>query len=235
MHLFYIPDISNNNILLPQEESVHCIRVLRLKIGDIVYLTNGLGGLYKTKIIIDHPKKCILQIVESKEEVGKKDFKIHIAVAPTKNINRFEWFLEKATEIGIDEITPLLCTHSERKIIKPDRLNKVITAAMKQSLKAYHPVLKEINSFKNFIQTAVADQKFIAYCSDTYKDHLKDKYLKGKSAIVLIGPEGDFSPEEVELAIKNGYQPISLGPSRLRTETAAVVACHTVNLVNGEE
>ena len=218
--------------LLPPEESVHCIKVLRLKKGDTVYLTDGNGGLFKTNIVIDHPKKCILQVIESKKEVGKKDFNIHLAVAPTKNINRFEWFLEKATEIGIDDITPLLCAHSERKIIKPERLNKVITAAMKQSLKTYHPKLSEMISFEKFIQTAVADQKCIAFCSDIYKDHLKDRYSKGKSAIVLIGPEGDFSPEEVKAAIENGYHPVSLGPSRLRTETAAVVACHTVNLVN---
>ena len=232
MHLFYIPDISTDMQLLPSEQSAHCIKVLRLKQGDIIYLTDGKGGLHKTSIVLDHPKKCVIKIIESQQAVGKKDYKIHLAVAPTKNINRFEWFLEKATEIGIDEITPLLSAHSERKIIKPERLNKVITAAMKQSLKSYHPVLNEIERFEKFISTAEAGQKFIAYCSDTYADHLKDKYIKGGDVIVLIGPEGDFSTTEVELAIKNGFQPISLGPSRLRTETAAVVACHTVNLVN---
>ncbi|MCD4731589.1 MAG: 16S rRNA (uracil(1498)-N(3))-methyltransferase [Bacteroidales bacterium] len=232
MHLFYIPDISSEIQLLPPEESAHCIKVLRLQKGDTVYLTDGIGGLYQTTIIDDHAKRCILQIIESKKEEEKKEFKIHLAVAPTKNINRFEWFLEKATEIGMDKITPLLCAHSERKIIKPERLNKVITAAMKQSLKAYHPKLNEMISFKKFIQTAAADQKFIAYCSETYTDHLKDKSTKGKNVIVLIGPEGDFSPAEVKVAIENGYHPVNLGPSRLRTETAAVVACHTVNLVN---
>jgi 16S rRNA (uracil1498-N3)-methyltransferase len=232
MHLFYIPNISTDIQLLPREESAHCIKVLRLKKGDTVYLTDGLGGLYRTTIIDDHAKKCTLKVIEYQQEAGKKDFKIHLAVAPTKNINRFEWFLEKATEIGIDEITPLLCTHSERKIIKPERLNKVITAAMKQSIKAYHPVLNKMSSFKKFIQTVDADQKFIAYCSETYVDHLKDRYTKGKNVIVLIGPEGDFSPSEVKTAIENGYHPVSLGLSRLRTETAAIVACHTVNLVN---
>lgn len=234
MHLFYIPNISTDMQLLPPEESAHCIKVLRLKKGDTIYLTDGNGGLHKTSIILDHPKKCVIQIMESQQAVGKRDFKIHLAVAPTKNINRFEWFLEKSTEIGIDEITPILCTHSERKIIKPERLKKVITAAMKQSLKAYHPKLNEISSFDKFVQMTEGDQKFIAYCSESYKNQLKDKYTKGKSVIVLIGPEGDFSPAEVEAAIINGYQPIGLGPSRLRTETAAVVACHTVNLVNGE-
>lgn len=232
MHLFYLPDITTEIQLLPAEESAHCVKVLRLKKGDTIYLTNGKGNLFKAEIVIDHPKKCIINIIESNENVGKREFKIHIAVAPTKNINRFEWFLEKSTELGIDDITPILCSHSERKIIKPPRLNKVITAAVKQSLKAYHPELKEIISFKKFIKTAEADQKFIAYCSDTYKDHLKDKYTKGKDAIVLIGPEGDFSPAEVELAINNGYQPVSLGASRLRTETAALAACHILNLRN---
>lgn len=232
MHLFYIPNISTEIQLLPREESAHCIKVLRLKKGDTVYLTDGLGGLYQTTIIVDHVKKCTLKVIEYQQEVGKKDYRVHLAVAPTKNINRFEWVLEKTTEIGIDEITPLLCTHSERKVIKPDRLNKVITAAMKQSLKTYHPKLNEMISFEKFIQTADTDQKFIAYCSETYVDHLKDKYPKVKNVIVLIGPEGDFSPAEVKAAIENGYHPVSLGPSRLRTETAAVVACHTVNLVN---
>ncbi len=234
MHLFYIPDISTEVILLPPEESAHCVKVLRLKTGDTIHLTNGKGGLFKTEIVIDHPKKCVLKIVESRENVGKRNYNLNMAVAPTKNISRFEWFLEKGTEIGVADITPILCTHSERKIIKPVRLNKVITAAIKQSLQAYHPDLKEIQSFKNFILTAEADQKFIAYCSENYRDHLKDKYTKGKDVIVLIGPEGDFSPAEVETAIKNGYQPVSLGPGRLRTETAAVVACHIVNLVNSE-
>jgi len=233
MHLFYIPDISSDMQLLPPEESAHCIKVLRLKKGDTIYLTDGKGGLHKTSIILDHPKKCVIKIIESQQAVGKRDFNIHLAVAPTKNINRFEWFLEKATEMGIDEITPILCTHSERKILKPERLNKVITAAMKQSLKAYHPKLNDITSFDKFVRMAECDQKFIAYCSESYKNQLKDKYTKGKNVIVLIGPEGDFSPVEVETANKNGYQPISLGPSRLRTETAAIVACHTVNLVNG--
>lgn len=233
MHLFYIPDISADLQLLPPEESAHCVKVLRLKQGDTIYLTDGLGGLFKTSILVDHPKKCIIKVIESQQNVGKRDFKIHLAVAPTKNINRFEWFLEKATEIGIDEITPLLCTHSERKIIKPERLKKIITAAMKQSLKTYHPNLNKITSFDRFVHMAEGEQKFIAYCSESYTNHLKDKYTKGKNIIVLIGPEGDFSPAEVEVAIKNGYQPISLGPSRLRTETAAVVACLTVNLVNG--
>ena len=232
MHLFYIPDISTGLQLLPPEESMHCIKVLRLKKGDTIYLTDGAGGLYKTAIIDDHPKKCTLKVIESKYNVGKKDFKIHIAIAPTKNINRFEWFLEKATEIGIDQITPLLCEHSERKVIKPERLNKIITAAMKQSLKTYHPDLNEMTSFENFIPTADSDQKFIAYCSESFDKHLKDKYIKGKNVIVLIGPEGDFSPSEVEAAIKNGYNPVSLGPARLRTETAGIVACHTINLIN---
>ncbi|MEZ5198154.1 MAG: 16S rRNA (uracil(1498)-N(3))-methyltransferase [Bacteroidales bacterium] len=232
MHLFYSPDIADNLYTLSEEESKHCIRVLRLKTGDTIHLTDGRGNLFETRILNDHPKKCELAVIDVQKEVGKRDFHIHMAVAPTKNINRFEWFLEKATEIGIDEITPIICEHSERKEIKIERLNKVITAAIKQSLKAYHPVLNETEKFKSFIQKDFQVKKFIAYCDENYMDHLKNIYQKGENTLILIGPEGDFSPHEVELATKNGFRPISLGISRLRTETAGVAACHTVNLIN---
>lgn len=232
MQLFYSPDISDNLYTLSEEESKHCIRVLRLKTGDTVHLTDGKGNLFETRILNDHPKKCELAVIDIKKEVGKRDFNIHLAVAPTKNINRFEWFLEKATEIGIDEITPIICEHSERKEIKIERLNKVITAAMKQSLKAYHPVLKGAIKFKDFIKHDFQAKKFIAYCDENHMDHLKDFYKKEENALILIGPEGDFSPLEVELAMEAGFQPVSLGASRLRTETAAFVSCLTVNLMN---
>ncbi len=232
MFLFYSPDISSGNYFLSGEESRHCIKVLRLKQGDTIHLTDGKGNLYETKIADANYKKCELEVLNVQKEVGKRDYKIHIAIAPTKNINRFEWFLEKATEIGIDMVTPLVCDHSERKSVNQERLNKVITAAMKQSLKTYHPLLCEPASFENFIKSDVLFDKFIAYCSENYKDSLKDIYQKGRNALLLIGPEGDFSEDEVKLAIKAGYQAVSLGPSRLRTETAGLVGCLTLNLLN---
>lgn len=232
MYLFYSPDINDNIYTLPEEESKHCIKVLRLKIGDTVFLTDGKGNLYETKIHNNHPKRCELVVVDVKKAHGKRDYTIHIAIGPTKNINRFEWFLEKATEIGVDEISPIICEHSERKLVKPERLNKVITAAMKQSLKSYHPVLHETLKFTDFVSKHHSGEKFIAYCDDNYKNHLKDIYQPNNNALVLIGPEGDFSENEITFALKNGFQPVSLGPARLRTETAGIVACHTINLIN---
>jgi 16S rRNA (uracil1498-N3)-methyltransferase len=230
MHLFYSPDIKSNQYTLPEEESKHCIKVLRLKKGDIIHLTDGLGNLFETVITEDHPKRCLLEVLNMDKDYGKRNFKIHMAVAPTKNINRYEWFLEKATEIGVDEITPLICEHSERRIIKPDRLKKVITAAMKQSLKAYHPVLNETIDFRKLIEQYKSG--YIAYCSDGFRDHLKTVYQKGEDTLILIGPEGDFSKKEVGMAMEAGFKPVSLGNSRLRTETAALAACHIVNLRN---
>jgi len=232
MYLFYSPDISSDKYVLPEAESKHCIKVLRLKTGDIIHLTDGMGKLCETRIIDDNIKKCTLEIIRVQKEVGKRNYKIHIAIAPTKNISRFEWFLEKATEIGIDEITPVICELSERKVIKTERLNKVITSAMKQSLKTYHPKLNKAIKNIDFIKNNFKGNKFIAYCSDEYRDTLKDIYQKGTNALILIGPEGDFSEEEVKKAINTGYTPVSLGESRLRTETAALVACFTVNLMN---
>jgi 16S rRNA (uracil1498-N3)-methyltransferase len=232
MQYFYIPDITSKIILLPPAESAHCIKVLRLTKGDTVNLTDGKGGLFKTVIQEDNSKKCKVEIVESQKESGRAGYRIHLAVAPTKNISRFEWFLEKATEIGIDEITPILCEHSERKIIKPERLNKVIIAAMKQSLKTFLPVLNPMTNYRAFINNSHNGDKFIAYCSDQFEAHLKEKYNKTQNVVVMIGPEGDFSPDEVKQAIENRFTPVSLGENRLRTETAAIVACHTINLVN---
>ncbi len=232
MHLFYSPEITSDTFTLSQEESKHCLKVLRLNTGDTVHLTDGKGNLYQTRIIDADTKKCSLEIQEIKEEYGKRKYKIHLAVAPTKNINRYEWFLEKATEIGIDEITPIICEHSERRVIKPERLNKVIIAAMKQSLKAYLPVLNPAMSFKDFAGKNFDSEKYIAYCSDKYRDNLKDLYKKQKDSVIMIGPEGDFSEQEINTTIKSGFKPVSLGPERLRTETAALVACHTVNLIN---
>lgn len=232
MQLFYVPNISGAEVVLDETESKHAVRVLRLQNGNQVQIIDGNGGFYEAEITDANPKKCRLSIVKSTMDFGKKDFHLHIAIAPTKNNDRFEWFLEKATEIGIDEITPLLTSHSERKTINAERLEKILVSAMKQSLKASLPKLNSITSLKELVMSNKTENRFIAYCDDFQKDHLKDLVKKEKNVLVLIGPEGDFSPDEVEFAVKNGYQVVSLGESRLRTETAGIVACHIVNLVN---
>ncbi|MBC34485.1 MAG: 16S rRNA (uracil(1498)-N(3))-methyltransferase [Bacteroidetes bacterium] len=231
MQLFYCPDIQGATYTLNEEESKHCVRVLRMGNGDQFHITDGKGGLFTVEIIDEHPKRCSVQVINSEIEYQKRSTYLHLAVAPTKNISRYEWFLEKATEIGIDEITPIICEHSERKEVKIKRLIKVVVAAIKQSLKAYIPKLNETIKFKDLISTDFDGDKYIAYCEGE-PQLLKNAYKSGKNALILIGPEGDFSPEEVDLAIKNGFQTISLGQSRLRTETAAIAACHTINLLN---
>ena len=232
MHLFYTPDIKGNQYTLDETESKHCVRVLRLNNGDKIQLVDGKGSFFEAVISHAHPKACQVEITDAKHEVGKRNFRLHIAIGPTKSIDRFEWFLEKSTEIGIDEITPLLCRYSERKNIKPVRLENIITSAMKQSLKAYRPVLNEMTSFKDFISQEFDGEKYIAHLEPTERKLFSHIIPKGKNVLILIGPEGDFSPEEIQLAFDNGFQPVSLGESRLRTETAGVVACHTVNLIN---
>lgn len=232
MNIFYTPDIDGEQYTLSEQESKHCIRVLRNSIGDELTLVDGSGGLYKSEIIDANPKRCSVRVIEKIEEFQKRDFHVHLAIAPTKNNDRLEWFLEKATEIGLNEITPLLCEHSERKQIKQERLEKVVVSAMKQSLKAYLPKLNNLTTFETLLANSEADQKFIAHCEDGDKNHLYNEIEKGQNVLILIGPEGDFSPLEIEKALKLGFKPISLGESRLRTETAGVVATQIVNLVN---
>jgi 16S rRNA (uracil1498-N3)-methyltransferase len=232
MHLFYTPDLSGNTYTLNEEESKHCSKVLRLQPGAIVSLIDGKGGFYSAEITSSHPKHTELQIIESHTQYGKRNHYLHIAVAPTKNIDRLEWFLEKATEIGIDEITPIITERSERKEVKLERLNKVITSAVKQSLKAYHPVLNNVVKLSSFLSVNDNSQKFIAHCIDDEKVELKDEIALYGRYTILIGPEGDFSPAEVELSKQAGFIPVSLGESRLRTETAALEACFEVNFLN---
>jgi 16S rRNA (uracil1498-N3)-methyltransferase len=232
MQLFYTPDINSDTYKLDKEESTHCVRVLRLKEGSQIHLTDGKGNLYKAQLLSADPKECIAEIIETIPDFGKKNFYLHIAIAPTKNIDRFEWFLEKATEIGIDEITPIFSEHSERNIIKPERLQKIITSAVKQSLKAYHPILNEAIKFNQLLNFAFDGKKYIAHCEEGEKISLQSAYEKAENALILIGPEGDFSIAEIKKAIENNYLPVSLGNSRLRTETAGIVACHTINLLN---
>lgn len=232
MNIFYTPNVTSGTYTLSEEESKHCIRVLRLSEGSIIQLIDGNGGFYQAEIITANPKKCSVKIIETIKNLGQQNFYLHMAVAPTKNIERFEWFLEKATEIGIHEITPIECEHSERSSVKTERLNKIIVSAMKQSIKAYLPKLNELIPYKNFITKKFNGKKMIAHCHEGKKELLKNIYHPQTNVLILIGPEGDFSPKEIVIAIENGFTEISLGKSRLRTETAALTACHTINLIN---
>lgn len=232
MHIFYTPELSGSQYTLDETESKHCVRVLRLEKGDQIILVDGRGGYFTAEITDPNPKRCSVKIIRSELNFGLRKFQVHMAIAPTKNIERIEWFLEKATEIGLDRVTPLLCRHSERKEIKAERLEKVMVSAMKQSLKAYLPRLDELTKFKDLISQPFDGQKFIAHCEEQHRDLLKDLVLPNQSYLILIGPEGDFSSEEIEMALSAGFRPVSLGNSRLRTETAGLVACHTFNLLN---
>ncbi|ADV43507.1 16S rRNA (uracil(1498)-N(3))-methyltransferase [Bacteroides helcogenes] len=231
MHVFYTPDIEIRSEL-PEEEAAHAIRVLRLQTGDEVMLTDGNGNFYRAEISTATGKRCSVKIIETLPQEPLWNGHLHIAMAPTKNMDRTEWFAEKATEIGFDELTFLNCRFSERKVIKTERISKILISAIKQSLKARLPKLNEMTDFNNFITRPFEGQKFIAHCHEDEKLLLKEQIRKGEDALVLIGPEGDFSEEEVKKALKNGFIPISLGKSRLRTETAALVACHILNLQN---
>lgn len=239
MNIFFTPDITGNQYTLTEEESKHCIRVLRHSKGDMLTLVDGVGGWYLAEIIDANPKRCLVTVTEKKVNFEKRNYHLHIAIAPTKNIERMEWFLEKATEIGIDEITPLLCEHSERKQIKTDRLEKVMVSAMKQSLKAYLPKLNNLTTFDSFVKEynavdhlAKPNFRFIAHCSEGEKMNLFEAAKPSTSVLVLIGPEGDFSPTEIQTAMKNGFREISLGKSRLRTETAGIVTVQLINFLN---
>jgi len=232
MHIFYTPDISGNNYTLNETESKHCVRVLRLDKGDEITLVDGCGGYFTAEIADPNPKRCLVNVIKSELNFGLRNFQIHVAIAPTKNIERMEWFLEKATEIGINRVIPILCQHSERKEIKHERLEKVMVSAMKQSLKAYLPQLDDLTKLSDLINQPFEGLKFIAHCGEQHRELLKNRIVPNHNYLILIGPEGDFSPEEIELALKSGFQAVSLGDSRLRTETAGVVACHTLNLMN---
>ena len=234
MQLFYTPDIeaSHPQYFLSEEESKHAIRVLRLAVGDEVQLIDGRGGLYTAEIKDPHPKRTILQITSVTQGFNKRNHYLHIAIAPTKNIERLEWFLEKATEIGIDEISLIICQRSERKEAKTDRLNKIITSAIKQSIKAYHPVLNEPEPLAKLLSRTFDGQKFIAHCDEGEKVNLKDAIIPRGKYLILIGPEGDFTPKEIDEALNNNFKAITLGESRLRTETAALEACFEINFLN---
>ena len=235
MNLFYLDTISENasEAVFDKEESRHITKVLRYKEGDSLHLTNGKGILFKGTIASLTPKQCIVKIVSSERQTPLPYY-LHMAVAPTKQNDRYEWFLEKATEIGISEITPIICEHSERKVVKTNRYEKIIESAMKQSLSCYKPILNEPISFSEFIKNATKFQgeKCIAHCEPSEKQLLNSIISPKQKVLILIGPEGDFSPSEIHMALQQQFSPINLGTSRLRTETAAITACHSISFIN---
>jgi 16S rRNA (uracil1498-N3)-methyltransferase len=233
MQLFYNSNISENDssFIFNKDESRHIIKVLRKKTGDVLHITNGKGWLFEAELITADVKHCSITI-SSKSQQNKRSHNLHLAVAPTKMNDRFEWFLEKATEIGIETITPVICDHSERKVVKTERFKKILQSAMKQSLHYHLPKLNEAIAFKDFISQEFSCQKFIAHCEETYKRSLKSQLKTEEDTLILIGPEGDFSVKEIEIALQHNFIPVTLGKTRLRTETAAIVACHTVALLN---
>ena len=228
MQLFYLED-PQQEIILDTEESKHITKVLRKKAGDILYFTNGKGSVYTAEITLAEKTKCKLKIIGTEYKEKKHKYYLHIAIAPTKNMDRFEWFLEKATEIGIDEITPIICERSERKKIKTERSKRILLSAMKQSLRYYLPKINEAIPLSSLLNSTTESSKYIAHCIESKKEQLK-KIKLSKNILILIGPEGDFTQKEINLAIKNKFKAISLGSSRLRTETAGVIATHTINI-----
>lgn len=231
MTLFYAPDILENPFL-PEEESAHCTRVLRLQAGAVVQIIDGKGTLYDATIVAPHAKRTEVRIVSAHPDFGRRPFRLHLAVAPTKNSDRFEWFVEKATEIGVDEITPLLCRYSERRAIRPERIEKILVSASKQSYKARIPQLNPMTAVDEFLQHVREPYRFVAHCYEGDKPHLLHVCPPKSEVVIMVGPEGDFSRDEVDLAVNQHFVPVTLGASRLRTETAGVVACHLAAVVN---
>ena len=233
MQLFYNPQLDQSAIQFSfsAEESKHIVKVLRKSEGDQLHITNGKGYLFTARILVADAKRCKAEIVRTQKKHQKMHW-LHMAVAPTKMNDRFEWFLEKVTEIGVNEITPIICDHSERKVVKPERMERVMQSAMKQSLRTFLPKLNPAISYSEFIEKEHKGLKFIAHCEEEEKVELKRRVAADKDITILIGPEGDFSANEIQMAYEKGFLPVSLGEARLRTETAAIVACNTVNLIN---
>ena len=232
MHRFYAPDIAET-LQLPEQESQHAVRVLRMSEGDELEVVDGCGCRYVCRITLAHSKRCAVEIVERVEEKPRWGCEIVLAVAPTKNLDRMEWLAEKVTEMGVDRIIPLRCRYSERKELKTERLGKILVSAMKQSLKAVLPQLDEMTPVMDVIGMPFAGKKYIAYCDSRIGRRLfSQEFVKNENTLILIGPEGDFSPEEIEAALSAGFVPISFGDSRLRTETAAMYAVATVHAMN---
>ena len=232
MNVFYIKGAKEGLITMPEEESKHCVKVLRMTEGERFCVTDGEGSLYDAELVDALPKHATVNLTNKRKGYDHWSFNLEIAIAPTKLNERTEWFLEKATEIGIDRVRLFTSYHSERRAANVERFQKVMIAAMKQSIKSRLPKIDDLVPFDKLVKQPFEGQKFIAWIDDNVKDCLCDLYQKGENALILIGPEGDFSPEEVALAKENGFVPVSLGDARLRTETAAMVACHTVQLMN---
>jgi 16S rRNA (uracil1498-N3)-methyltransferase len=235
MQVFYAPEIYGNDYTLNETESKHCVKVLRLAAGVPVKLIDGKGNLYEGVIADPNPKKCLITITNVLNDFEKRDYKLHIAISPLKNSERFEWFVEKSVEIGIGEITPLVCHRTEKQSIKIERIEKIIISAMKQSLKAVDTILNPPRSFNEFISELPNNSvKMIAHCNESFNNRVSVSQVckKGDDAIILIGPEGDFTEDEIEAAIQRNFVPVHLGKSRLRTETAGIVACHSVYFIN---
>tara|TARA_R110000787_G_scaffold19150_3_gene57861 strand:- start:6230 stop:6937 length:708 start_codon:yes stop_codon:yes gene_type:complete len=234
MQLFYNPSIDKDTLQITFDkiESRHIVKVLRKKEGDHIYITNGKGQLFNCQITVANDKKCLVSIFSTEQKQKFRDYYLHVAIAPTKNNDRLEWFLEKATEIGIDEITPIICQNSERKVIKTERLEKIILSAMKQSLKFHLPKLNEAITFSEFLKTERKEKVCIAHCNEGDKKLLKDTITPKETVTILIGPEGDFSPSEVSKIVASNCIPITLGEARLRTETAALVAVQNISFIN---
>jgi len=233
MQIFYAPDIAGDTYTLDEKESKHIIRVLRMIKGADVRLIDGQGNLYEGIISDPDQKRCTIKVTGRIYDFEKRNYRLHIAISPLKNPERFEWFVEKSVEIGIDEITPLVCRNTEKPGIKSDRVNNLIISAMKQSLKATRTVLNDTCNFKDFIKMDLKGIMMIAHCDNSIeRTKISDVYSKNENAVILIGPEGDFSKEEIDSAIKSKFSPVHLGPSRLRTETAGVAACHSIYFLN---
>lgn len=232
MNLFYQPGIPDGVLYLDGDESKHCVKVLRRKAGDVIKITDGKGLFYDAAITKADPTQCFFEI-RTKSRAREKDFYIHLAISPTKNADRIEWFVEKATELGVDKISLIDCKNTERSFVKTDRLNKVAISAMKQSVKAILPIIEDhLLQFTEVVEHCQEKARCIAHVDPSNSLHLKDAVRPGTSYCILIGPEGDFSSEELKTALECNFQKVSLGPSRLRTETAGIAACHILNLIN---
>jgi 16S rRNA (uracil1498-N3)-methyltransferase len=231
MQLFYTPVITDGLVRLDEEESRHLLTVLRRKPGDRLQLTDGKGMLFEAELVETGKKHAVARVISGNEQPREQPGRLHIAIAPTKQIERFEWFLEKATEIGVDTITPILCRRSERESVRADRLEKIVVSAMKQSLRAWLPDLRPMTPFAACVAAAAEAQKRIAWCDDQPKPHLKAGIVPTLDTLILIGPEGDFTPEEVQLAFRHGFEAVSLGAARLRTETAGILAAAVYHLL----
>lgn len=233
MQIFYVPGITGNTCLMDENNSRHSIRVLRMTKGDKLKLVDGNGNLYEAIISDPDPSGCRVTITNVIRDFENRGYRLHIAISPIKNQERFEWFIEKSVEIGVDEITPVICRNTEKPGIKRDRINNIIISAMKQSLKAFMPSLNEPVTFNEFINSDLTGIKMIASCNpDSGRKKIDQIYEKNSDAVILIGPEGDFTWEELNLAFRNGYKPVHLGTSRLRTETAGIAACYSVYFIN---